>query len=84
MIAQVLDDCNFHDCVNLEEFDEMRSLTLVPPEGMCVPWYPNSCSAAHCFITHRRVHCHELPNECGVPTTIPRPSLHRRVISLQD
>ncbi|CAE7935844.1 AP4M, partial [Symbiodinium sp. KB8] len=31
--SNVLDDCNFHDCVNLDEFEDNRSLTLVPPEG---------------------------------------------------
>mmetsp|Transcript_19661 Transcript_19661/g.62530 ORF Transcript_19661/g.62530 Transcript_19661/m.62530 type:complete len:450 (+) Transcript_19661:366-1715(+) len=28
-----LDDCNFHESVNVDEFDTERSLTLVPPEG---------------------------------------------------
>eukprot|EP00918_Siedleckia_nematoides_P065696 GHVU01142975.1.p1 GENE.GHVU01142975.1~~GHVU01142975.1.p1 ORF type:complete len:358 (+),score=32.09 GHVU01142975.1:26-1099(+) len=29
----VLDDCNFHECVNLREFEETRMMTLVPPDG---------------------------------------------------
>lgn len=29
----VLDDCNFHESVNLESFDINRSLDLIPPEG---------------------------------------------------
>eukprot|EP00955_Chlamydomonas_euryale_P110867 366026-Chlamydomonas_euryale.AAC.14 len=28
-----LDDCNFHECANLESFDIDRTITLVPPEG---------------------------------------------------
>lgn len=28
-----LDDCNFHECVNLEEWDGQRILTLTPPDG---------------------------------------------------
>lgn len=29
----VLDDCNFHECVNTDDFDTTRSLSLVPPDG---------------------------------------------------
>jgi AP-4 complex subunit mu-1 len=29
----VLDDCNFHDCVQLAEFENDRVLTFLPPEG---------------------------------------------------
>jgi AP-4 complex subunit mu-1 len=29
----VLDDCNFHECVDLSEFDSQRCLTFLPPEG---------------------------------------------------
>ena len=29
----VLDDANFHECVKLDEFEESRTLTFVPPEG---------------------------------------------------
>mmetsp|Transcript_5129 Transcript_5129/g.11158 ORF Transcript_5129/g.11158 Transcript_5129/m.11158 type:complete len:447 (+) Transcript_5129:390-1730(+) len=28
-----LDDCNFHECANLESFDVDRTISLVPPEG---------------------------------------------------
>jgi AP-4 complex subunit mu-1 len=28
-----LDDCNFHECANLDEFDETRTLTFQPPDG---------------------------------------------------
>lgn len=28
-----LDDCNFHECANLESFDIDRTISLVPPEG---------------------------------------------------
>lgn len=31
--AVVLDDCNFHECVNLDEFEGSKVLTLVPPDG---------------------------------------------------
>jgi AP-4 complex subunit mu-1 len=31
--AVTLDDCNFHDCVNLEDFGNMRTLSLYPPDG---------------------------------------------------
>lgn len=31
--ALVLDDCNFHDCVQLDEFAESRVLSFVPPDG---------------------------------------------------
>merc|ERR1719237_1334388 len=31
--AVTLDDCNFHDCVNLEEFSAMRTLSFYPPDG---------------------------------------------------
>jgi AP-4 complex subunit mu-1 len=29
----VLDDCNFHECVHLDEFDSSRSLHFLPPDG---------------------------------------------------
>ncbi|RYG53734.1 hypothetical protein EON66_08110 [archaeon] len=29
----ILDDCNFHECVNLDDFDSTKTLALVPPEG---------------------------------------------------
>eukprot|EP01083_Nonionella_stella_P034064 93253_1 len=29
----VLDDCNFHECVRLDEFDSTRTLSLFPPDG---------------------------------------------------
>lgn len=29
----VLDDCNFHECVNTDEFDTARTLSLIPPDG---------------------------------------------------
>jgi len=29
----VLDDVNFHECVHLDEFEQSRSLTFVPPDG---------------------------------------------------
>ncbi|KAF8819334.1 putative coatomer protein complex, gamma sub-unit [Cardiosporidium cionae] len=29
----VLDDCNFHPCVDLRDFDKYRILSFVPPEG---------------------------------------------------
>eukprot|EP00455_Lapot_gusevi_P049590 TRINITY_DN705_c0_g1_i6.p1 TRINITY_DN705_c0_g1~~TRINITY_DN705_c0_g1_i6.p1 ORF type:complete len:468 (-),score=141.13 TRINITY_DN705_c0_g1_i6:134-1474(-) len=28
-----IDDCNFHECVKLDEFENRRVLTLVPPDG---------------------------------------------------
>jgi AP-4 complex subunit mu-1 len=29
----VLDDANFHECVNLDDFDATRTLALIPPDG---------------------------------------------------
>jgi AP-4 complex subunit mu-1 len=29
----VLDDCNFHECVNLADFEASRSLSFFPPDG---------------------------------------------------
>jgi AP-4 complex subunit mu-1 len=29
----VLDDCNFHECANLEDFDSGRTLSFTPPDG---------------------------------------------------
>lgn len=29
----VLDDCNFHECVKLDEFESARTLHFLPPEG---------------------------------------------------
>lgn len=29
----VLDDCNFHDCVRLDEFESSRTLVFLPPDG---------------------------------------------------
>mmetsp|Transcript_21717 Transcript_21717/g.42674 ORF Transcript_21717/g.42674 Transcript_21717/m.42674 type:complete len:450 (-) Transcript_21717:38-1387(-) len=29
----VLDDCNFHECVQLDDFESMRLLNFVPPDG---------------------------------------------------
>jgi AP-4 complex subunit mu-1 len=31
--ALVLDDCNFHECVNLDDFEGGRTLALIPPDG---------------------------------------------------
>jgi hypothetical protein len=29
----VLDDCNFHECVHLDEFETARTLHFIPPDG---------------------------------------------------
>ena len=29
----ILDDCNFHECVHLDEFDSSRTLHFLPPDG---------------------------------------------------
>jgi len=29
----VLDDCNFHECVHLDEFDSSRAIHFIPPDG---------------------------------------------------
>jgi len=29
----VLDDCNFHECVNVDDFEGGRTLALIPPDG---------------------------------------------------
>jgi AP-4 complex subunit mu-1 len=29
----ILDDCNFHECVNLDEFSNLRTLSFYPPDG---------------------------------------------------
>jgi AP-4 complex subunit mu-1 len=31
--AVTLDDCNFHECVRLDEFETIRQLSFIPPEG---------------------------------------------------
>mmetsp|Transcript_89439 Transcript_89439/g.276681 ORF Transcript_89439/g.276681 Transcript_89439/m.276681 type:complete len:446 (-) Transcript_89439:140-1477(-) len=31
--AVVLDDCNFHECVDLEDFSDQRTLSFYPPDG---------------------------------------------------
>lgn len=31
--AVELDDCRFHQCVRLTEFDETRTISFVPPDG---------------------------------------------------
>lgn len=31
--AVVLDDCNFHECVDLQDFSEFRTLSFYPPDG---------------------------------------------------
>lgn len=31
--AVVLDDCNFHECVDLRDFESMKTLTINPPDG---------------------------------------------------
>ena len=31
--ALVLDDCNFHECANLDDFETGRTVALIPPEG---------------------------------------------------
>jgi len=31
--AVVLDDCNFHECVKLDDFETMRILNFTPPDG---------------------------------------------------
>lgn len=31
--AVVLDDCNFHECVDLQDFSEYRTLSFYPPDG---------------------------------------------------
>ena len=32
-VGAVLDDCSFHDCVRLEDFDAGRTIQMVPPDG---------------------------------------------------
>ncbi len=29
----IIDDCNFHDCVNTNEFEMNRTLKIQPPDG---------------------------------------------------
>jgi len=29
----VLDDCNFHECVDLRDFEAMKTLAITPPDG---------------------------------------------------
>jgi AP-4 complex subunit mu-1 len=29
----VLDDCNFHECVDLRDFEAMKTLIINPPDG---------------------------------------------------
>lgn len=29
----ILDDCNFHECVDLRDFDTMKTLIINPPDG---------------------------------------------------
>jgi AP-4 complex subunit mu-1 len=29
----ILDDCNFHECVNVDDFDSMKTLGIQPPDG---------------------------------------------------
>ena len=29
----MLDDCNFHECVDLRDFEAMKTLTINPPDG---------------------------------------------------
>ena len=29
----ILDDCNFHQCVNTRDFESMKTLTIIPPDG---------------------------------------------------
>lgn len=31
--AVTMDDCNFHDCANLEEFNQNRTISFNPPDG---------------------------------------------------
>eukprot|EP00927_Polykrikos_kofoidii_P030381 TRINITY_DN2613_c0_g2_i1.p1 TRINITY_DN2613_c0_g2~~TRINITY_DN2613_c0_g2_i1.p1 ORF type:complete len:477 (+),score=75.60 TRINITY_DN2613_c0_g2_i1:100-1431(+) len=31
--AVTLDDCNFHECVNLDEFADYKTLSFLPPDG---------------------------------------------------
>lgn len=31
--AVELDDCQFHQCVRLNEFDESRTISFIPPDG---------------------------------------------------
>ena len=41
--AVELDDCRFHQCVRLNEFDSTRTISFIPPDGefelmRCVPY----------------------------------------------
>jgi len=29
----ILDDCNFHECVDLRDFETMKTLIINPPDG---------------------------------------------------
>jgi AP-2 complex subunit mu-1 len=31
--AVELDDCRFHQCVRLNEFDSTRTISFIPPDG---------------------------------------------------
>ena len=42
--AVELDDCRFHQCVRLDEFDSQRTISFIPPDGefelmKCVPLF---------------------------------------------
>jgi AP-4 complex subunit mu-1 len=32
-VGPVLDDCNFHECVDLRDFEAMKTLIINPPDG---------------------------------------------------
>ena len=31
--SAVIDDCNFHECVDANNFEETKALTIYPPDG---------------------------------------------------
>ncbi len=53
--AVFLDDCNFHECVQLDDFEAMKQLSFRPPDGefTCLNYrITSNCRFAHTNVVY--------------------------------
>ena len=98
--AVVLDDCNFHECVNLDDFEATRTLALIPPDGAnarrvhpvmfpAMAWaverlFYEVLDGCVYSLVRRRVCGDELPCDGRVPGSVPVVPLPRGVHAVQS
>jgi hypothetical protein len=73
----VLDDCNFHECVRLDEFEAHRTLSFIPPDGRRI-FRLSLCLHSRTYLTFRRILGSQLSHHRRVSCALPYLPYNRR------